>query len=674
MSHGNGRVTVSYGVQENAFMVTVKGKYVRGASYEHGDRDDKIILTHPPTVREIRREELAEKKTDELEGESEAAADGEKAEETDAARKLRLLKAFKAAKYDWMQIQPAKELITLGDKSVVPEMLGILKAKDRRRRCNAGWVLAGLGDERGLAAVLAELKDVGERPTSRTRSDGKPDLKGQIVSDRYYAAHVLGQIGDRRSVPALIEVLRDESIGYQAAIVLGQLGDRRAIPALKELLKNTKNSQRKTEWMYAGYALAKIGDPAGLPVLVDFLTSASWVDRRRAARAMGGIRNSRAVGALVKSLADGNPNVRVAVAEALGEIGDESAIPALQKLFADMTTTTTGRPRAVRDVAAAAIRKIRSAKKPTTQPADAAATKAKIAKFIKQLGADKAVDREKAQQELVKIGGPAVDALHMATKDKNPERAARAKAALAEVLIAVKRQSRIAVYLVSKPADTREAVRLPLAKLTLQREPLLTDSDFVRYDRNKRALVLTADARTRLPRVPSVWGLPFVVVVDGQRWYLGTFMSVESSYGPPIPGTHIDAPVPRDPIGVITPAVGPGTDPKIRKALEAIGAGKAPPPKEPTTQPVDAATTAKIAKPIEQLAAEKAADRETAQRELVTIGSHAARGVYFTSKVASAAVPVAMSLTRTFHAPTASLRARGMVIRALPDSVSRLRE
>ena len=89
---------------------------------------------------------------------------------------------------------------------------------------------------------------------------------------------------------------------------------------------------------------------------------------------MAEIRNRLAIGPLVKSLTDGNPNVRVAVAEALGKIGDESAIPALEQLSADMAKTTSGHPRTVRDVAATAIRKIKSTKKPApaTQPAASA--------------------------------------------------------------------------------------------------------------------------------------------------------------------------------------------------------------------------------------------------------------------------------------------------------------
>ena len=76
------------------------------------------------------------------------------------------------------------------------------------------------------------------------------------------------------------------------------------------------------------------------------------------------------------------------------------------------------------------MKEIRSVLAAATQPA---AMKARIAKLIKQLGADKAADRVAAQQELVKIGQPAVDALRTAAKDKDLERAARAKETLAEI-------------------------------------------------------------------------------------------------------------------------------------------------------------------------------------------------------------------------------------------------
>ena len=113
----------------------------------------------------------------------------------------------------WKQTEIGKKIIATGDKNIVPALALLLSSPDRGTRCNAGYVLAKLGDERGLDTVIAELKDVGERPTTFTRGDGTPDVKKQIDQDRFFAAMTLQAIGDQRAVPALIEVLGDKAVG-----------------------------------------------------------------------------------------------------------------------------------------------------------------------------------------------------------------------------------------------------------------------------------------------------------------------------------------------------------------------------------------------------------------------------------------------------------------------------
>jgi len=84
---------------------------------------------------------------------------------------------------------------------------------------------------------------------------------------------------------------------------------------------------------------------------------------------------------------------------------------------------------------------------------------------------------------------------------------------------------------VTGPVDTLEAGKLPLAKLKLNAKPILSDADIVWYDWEKHSFLLTSEARKRLPR-PPLRGLPFVVVADGRRCYLGTFWTPLSSFAP----------------------------------------------------------------------------------------------------------------------------------------------
>ena len=70
-----------------------------------------------------------------------------------------LFKAFSDAADCSQQAEVARKIVALGDKAVISKLQSSLGSADRRKRCNAGLVLAGLGDPRGLATIIAELRD-----------------------------------------------------------------------------------------------------------------------------------------------------------------------------------------------------------------------------------------------------------------------------------------------------------------------------------------------------------------------------------------------------------------------------------------------------------------------------------------------------------------------------------
>ena len=76
---------------------------------------------------------------------------------------------------------------------------------------------------------------------------------------RAMAAQVLGDIGDRQAVSALINKLRDPEMlvrGFSAE-ALGKIGDRRAVGSLRAMLKNDKEAEMVKS--YAQGALNRIG-------------------------------------------------------------------------------------------------------------------------------------------------------------------------------------------------------------------------------------------------------------------------------------------------------------------------------------------------------------------------------------------------------------------------------
>ena len=273
-----------------------------------------------------------------------------------AKRAIDLLREFKEEKTFWKQSDIARKLIAAGDKRVVPEIVPILASADRHVRCNAAWVLAGLGDERGLPAVLAELKDTSDRPTGpeRIRNDGTRYVAGQIVADHYYAAWVLEKIGDRRAVPALIEALQDPDINYEAACALAHLGDQRAVPALLAALERAKggpptsvNGDNGDMRYWAGYALMGLGHPEGEKILLEIFKDGHLILRSYASEAFVEFPDKAAVPLLIRATADKNAEsappellrlhreIRGNAIVALGKIGDEAALPTLRALLAD---------------------------------------------------------------------------------------------------------------------------------------------------------------------------------------------------------------------------------------------------------------------------------------------------------------------------------------------------
>src|SRR6185436_13832163 len=80
-----------------------------------------------------------------------------------------LLEKFSNAATFWEQAEVARKLIATGDTTIIGRIEKYLDTADRRKRCNAALVLAGLADKRGLAVIIGELEDTRPRPTNLKR-------------------------------------------------------------------------------------------------------------------------------------------------------------------------------------------------------------------------------------------------------------------------------------------------------------------------------------------------------------------------------------------------------------------------------------------------------------------------------------------------------------------------
>ena len=261
----------------------------------------------------------------------------------------RVISRFANAGSFWQQTEIARQLIAMGDASVIPAIEPHLATNDRRRRCNAAFVLAGLGDERGVAILISELEDT--EPGSRVVE--APDTgPGQVVADRYLAALLLGELRERRAVPALIAATRDESINYRAASSLGEIGDASALPALREMAAIAPEQR-----VFAGYGIAALRASDGFDILEDVAVSdRQWTKRRHAVELAGKTLDRRAIPMLLRALRDDpHPNVRVSAVRSLARIGDRAVLPALRAALGDGAATEVNVPTTVAEEAAKAI-------------------------------------------------------------------------------------------------------------------------------------------------------------------------------------------------------------------------------------------------------------------------------------------------------------------------------
>ena len=171
-----------------------------------------------------------------------------------------LLEQFKTNCAYSHQFQIAQKLVSLHDTAVLPGLAPYLKDDDRHVRGNAALVFAGLGDDRGLHVIYAILRDRSDRPRGQG-TGGNWSVASQIVSDRYYAAHLLGDLKDPRAVPILVSLLKDAEVNWVVPWALGEIGDRASIPPLIQTLNDRSPDMR----VLSIYALEKLKAKEALP-------------------------------------------------------------------------------------------------------------------------------------------------------------------------------------------------------------------------------------------------------------------------------------------------------------------------------------------------------------------------------------------------------------------------
>jgi HEAT repeat protein len=137
--------------------------------------------------------------------------------------------------------------------------------------------------------------------------------RSKDTAARLEAARRLGESRDPNALEPLAKALEDSNkwVRWAALEALGELGDRRAVPVILQFLK--KREPYGWGRRVAANALGNINDPAAVEALIDMLKEDDPYVRRNAAYALGKLKDERAILPLIELLKDSNEWLRKSV-------------------------------------------------------------------------------------------------------------------------------------------------------------------------------------------------------------------------------------------------------------------------------------------------------------------------------------------------------------------------
>jgi len=213
---------------------------------------------------------------------------------------------------------------------------------------------------RARAAVTERLQSLAppaaQQPVTLTTNFSQPPAQSNSPSadERAMSACQAGRKGDTAAIPSLIAMLGDDSKtqpircwdtgnwgpalqtfkhpspGEEAALALASMGRTAFEPLSQQLTHANATVRRNAAWAIGELTNMVPGERSGaVPQLITLLAdSDAWV-RMAAARALGEVRDERAVTRLVATLSDENWRVREVAVWALSEMKDDRAVNAL---------------------------------------------------------------------------------------------------------------------------------------------------------------------------------------------------------------------------------------------------------------------------------------------------------------------------------------------------------
>lgn len=360
-----------------------------------------------------------------------------------------------------VKVQAVKTLAKLGDPSTVPALIdaidfGVGAGSDPAiKRANEA--------NKEIAQALGEFGDKSAvEPLSKLAERSK-DSYAKIA-----AINALGDLGDAKAVPKLVEIAVDEGnepyVNKKAVQALGNIGDPGAVPAIKKMLfHERKGISFYAESSYAAYQIGKkaaepllavlegkddelnkwadehdiyrealyakaaqvlgdLNEDRAVPTLIKYLnyarpgTDPDAIDptvlivRRQAADALARMRVQGAVDPLVRNLREEEGNLRATYADALVNIGDRKALAALEKC--SLTGNAMDKSNHARKACYVALSRLGDEKSLATWEKWEKAEPAQSSKAcMREMEYDGAAGREAAQKHCDELAGNVVKLL-----------------------------------------------------------------------------------------------------------------------------------------------------------------------------------------------------------------------------------------------------------------------
>ena len=234
------------------------------------------------------------------------------------------------------RLRAAVVLAELGDESALDALLEHLGDREPEIRIQAARGLGRMRWTPAIDAVVARFNI--ETPWVRSRfadtlisfgADATWPLLAYIRVNHPFetagpvaAIRTLGSIGDDQAVQPLIEVLHNAADAEVKLAIIETLGTM-ASPSAGPVLRTSAHSSDWRVRAKAMTALGEIGDPLSLDVLAGGLTDPEWWVRRNAAAALVRVRGG--IDRLYDALAGDDRFAADASAEALADSGELSA-------------------------------------------------------------------------------------------------------------------------------------------------------------------------------------------------------------------------------------------------------------------------------------------------------------------------------------------------------------